>query len=285
MTASIIIGATGNIGERLISLSKNDNLLGTSRNEKKSLFKLDPFNKRELKELIKKSKAKSVLLLSAISNVEECRLNPNYSSKVNIELPKIVAEITSECNIKMIFVSTEYIYDGNIKFPKIESEKFIQPKNIYALQKYCAEKIILEVNPNSIVFRLPKVYNIYRCGNFVFDFIYNYKGKKDRVKVANDQIFSPLSCLDLQVILLKSIKCDLKGVYNCGGPESKSRYYFIKDICNYFSLDVDLYPVNLHQICKDKTLPLNIAMDSSKLYKAIDYIPLRLKDYLNIPLK
>ena len=52
MTASIIIGATGNIGERLISLSKNDNLLGTSRNEKKSLFKLDPFNKRELNAMM-----------------------------------------------------------------------------------------------------------------------------------------------------------------------------------------------------------------------------------------
>ena len=280
MTECILIGASGNVGKSLVALNQNNNILGTSRNKNKSLIQLDPFNKRELKDLIIKSKTKSVFLLSAISNVEECRLNTDYSSQINIELPKIVSEITNACNIKMIFSSTEYIYDGDFEFPKKENEKYVLPKNVYALQKYCSEKIIQTTNSNSLILRLPKMYNLQNPGNFVFDFISKYKKIKDKAKVAYDQIFSPLSCLDLQKILLKSIKLDLKGVYNCGGPESNSRYDYIKDIRNHFSLDVELYPENFYKLSNDKTLPLNVSMDSSKLYEQISYVPFTLKEYL-----
>ena len=204
MTECILIGASGNVGKSLVAFSQNNNMLGTSRNENKSLIKLDPFNKSELKDLIIKSKTKSVFLLSAISNVEECRLNAEYSSQINIELPKIVSEITHSCNIKMIFSSTEYIYDGKYEFPKKEIEKYVLPKNVYALQKYCSERIILATNPNSLILRLPKIYNLQNPGNFAFDFISKYKQIKDVAEVAYDQIFSPLSCLDLQKILMQT---------------------------------------------------------------------------------
>ena len=275
----LVIGATGNIGSSLLEQDNNKTLIGTSRSLGNGpIISLNPYNKEDIKLIIREHNIDSIVLLSATSKVDACYKNINLSSLSNIELPKIVSKASDELNKQIIFMSTEYIYNGEIEKEKNESVKNICPKNYYSLQKYAAETLVLETNKRSLILRLPKVYNFEYPGNFVYNFINKVKDGSKLHKVAADQIFSPLSTYDLYKIIVLSANKDLKGIYNCGGIESKSRYEFILDIINSLKLNCMIEKDSLLNISGDSDLPLNVAMDSSKLHTELSYWPNSLKE-------
>ena len=234
---ALLIGATGNIGFGLLKEDVKSLFLPTSRYEvsDKKFLKLDPTNLISLKKIIEDNSINNVIILSAISKVNDCKSDPITSAKVNIEIPRRISILCNEMNIGTIFMSSEYVYNGNIKNPKSEEEKNILPLNYYGLQKYAAERQVLACNKKATVFRLPKVFHHFKKGNFLTDSISLIKNQSE-IKAASDQKFSPISCYDLYNLISIAISKKIYGLYNCGGIESKSRLEFIEIIANFLKI-------------------------------------------------
>lgn len=284
MTSCILIGATGNVGKAMLATDKKLYFKGTTRKDisNSDLLKLNPFDDRETEDLISRIKPKAIMLLSAISGVEEC-LSNSLSSSINIGLPYKIAKIAQKKKVKLIFTSTEYIYNGSIQGPKSDLACNISAdNNLYSLQKYSAEKLVSSICENHLILRLPKMYSIHFQGNFLSNTIIKLKNSK-MINVASDQFFSALSCADLCKIIHICISKNIQGTYNCGGPESKSRYQYTMEILSTMrNANVEINRTSLRQICADPSIPLDVSMNSQKLFKALGYTPLRLLEYLKL---
>lgn len=281
----LLIGATGNVGRPLLRADRiNQHLLGTSRSPQKSenIVALDPDDSNELTKIIQEHSIQVVVLLSAVSNVAECVSNSN-SMHVNVSYPIQISKICKRMNIKFVFMSTEYLYNGDIFYEKDESVVNLFPQNnLYSLQKYCAENLVLDSNPDALILRLPKMYSFFSESSFVSSILTSIK-QRQYLRLATDQIFSALASEDLYSILIKAtLEKTLTGIYNCGGPERKSRHEYGLDIINI------LYPDKLSSISSVKmrdflgldTIPLDVSMNSRKLFNAVDFVPRSLIQYV-----
>ena len=286
MTRSILlVGSSGNVGKPLLNADRtNRYCLGTSRSERNSenMVILDPADSNQLIKIIEEYSIEVVVLLSAISSVAGCVTNPN-SMHINVSCPLQISNICKKKNKKFVFMSTEYLYNGDIFKEKDESVDNLNPQNnLYSLQKYCAENLILGSNPDALVLRLPKMYSFLSESSFASSIATSIK-ECQPLKLAKDQIFSALASEDLYSILIKAtLENTLSGIYNCGGPERNSRYAYGLDISKTLYPDkiVNISAVNMRDFSGSDTIPLDVSMNSRKLFDAIDFVPRSLIQYV-----
>ena len=136
---TLIIGGSGKIGKYLLE-KKNKNYINTY-NKKKIRHGIH-FNiaKDNLNKLLDKFPINKIILLSAISNPDECYNNKNYSNLINVIKNKKVIDCAIKKNIYFIFFSSEFIFCGKKK-NYCETDK-VNPNNLYGKQKYQIEEYI-----------------------------------------------------------------------------------------------------------------------------------------------
>ena len=273
----LLIGGNGNIGKGLCMTNLGKNFVPTSRTNK-ALIKLDPQDLDSLKSILDSHNYTAVVLLSACSKLDYCQQYPFDSWKINVRMPSQIAKLTHQLGYKFVSFSTEYVYDGTLNHPKTESPQNISPISRYAYQKFLCEQYVLDSNPNSLVLRLPKVYNYNYRGNLLTDCILAMNNKN--VLLAEDQLFSPISCDCLASILLKAIEINVAGVFNCGGSEMISRYDFVRIVAEQLSLTFDYEKGKLHAITGDQDLPCNTSMDSTALHELTGCSPISILHYV-----
>ena len=103
------------------------------------------------------------------------------------------------------------------------------------------------------------------------------------LKLAKDQIFSALASEDLYSILIKAtLENSLSGIFNCGGPQRNSRYGYGLDISKVLYPDklATISAVNMRDFSGSDTIPLDVSMNSRKLFDAIDFVPRSLIQYI-----
>ena len=110
--------------------------------------------------------------------------------------------------------------------------------------------------------------------------IANNADSRKKLNIASDQLFSPLSCFDLYQIIKESVNRDLKGLYNCGGPDSLSRYDYALSIYKEYGISEFLNKCSLSDFSGTSNVPRDVTMNSKRLYEALEYIPLTFQDYV-----
>jgi len=118
MDKILIIGVSGLTGYKLAKLSRdNYQVFGTYNYrslaiENCELYQLDKTNKKLTISLLKKINPDVVVDCSALHNVDYCERNKEETLKVNVDAPKFIAEFCKEIGARMIYISTDYVYDG-----------------------------------------------------------------------------------------------------------------------------------------------------------------------------
>ena len=268
---TLIIGASGKIGRFIINSSNRNYILTYNKNKISDGIHFD-ITKDNLSNILKKFSINKIVLLSAISNPDECYINKNHSNMINvIKTKKLIDEIVKK-KIYFIFFSSECVFCGTKG--NYSEKSFLKPRNVYGFQKYLIEKYIKKKTKNYAILRLATIYGDQLndktlISNFLSDLI---KGKR-KFEVAVDQKFNPLYIKDLERILKEFLKTKIKGLYNVGGTQQLSRYECIKKITEQLKTkkknEIILNKAKLSSFKTIDKQALNKTMNTNKLSKRI----------------
>lgn len=171
---------------------------------------LDITNKEQVSEFLKNKNVSTLINCAAFTQVDLCESNEELAFKVNRDGPKNLAELCNEFEIKLIHISTDYVFDGNVNTPYKEEDE-CNPQSAYGCSKRAGEIEVHKANPNAIIIRTSWLYS-----EFGKNFVTNMKGlilSKPELKVVYDQVGSPTYAPDLADFILALIKTS-KGTQN-----------------------------------------------------------------------
>jgi dTDP-4-dehydrorhamnose reductase len=263
----LVLGSTGLFGaffKKNTSLSDNYNFFWHSSND---LSVNAPFNALSEESFLKNLdliRPDIVINLIALTDVDLCQIDINQAFKVNVNvniiLNKWIEELHNEC--KIIYISTDHVYDG-INYSDEEHTNFV---NIYALTKFLAEKVF-GLNVKKVILRTNFFGKTCSTKKISFtDWIYKAALEDQKIYLADDIIFNPVSMKTLMICIEKTIQDNLQGTYNIASQNSLSKY----DFGIFFSQQLNLELNNIIKTTADKVgfltkRPLNMSMCTKKI--------------------
>ena len=274
-----VIGASGFVGGYARkSLRGNDiETIGTwYKHPEVGLVQLDVSDKVACEMFLRKGKFDAVIVTAAQANVDWCENHAEESYYFNTlpmaNLASIMNSSIEFASIHLIFVSTDYVFDGE-NGPYTEKD-IPNPLNVYGAHKLEAEKHVLSVG--GTVVRTTWVYGYEKNPkNFVARLVQQLR-EGNTVKVPVDQISSPTYVEDLAKGLVDIALSGLRGLYHVS--EVMSRYDFAQQIVQQFRLEPVLikpvYTADLGQVARR---PLKSGLISIKNEKNFDYKPRSVK--------
>ncbi|MBS7622851.1 dTDP-4-dehydrorhamnose reductase [Candidatus Bathyarchaeota archaeon] len=241
MKKVLVTGSSGLLGGKLVKVLHDEYEVVPTHNTE-SLFhgsiRMDIVDGDEVSRVIEESSPDIVVHAAAETNVDKCETNKDWAWSVNVLGTKNVAEACVKFGAKLIFISTDYVFDGSKGLYREDDEA--NPINHYGLTKLKGEELVRGYCQDSTIVRPSVVYGWHtRKLNFATWVIDSLRNRK-RIPVAEDHYNSPTLADDLSEIISLMIKRKLCGVYHTAGAERASRYEFALKIAETFGLDRSL---------------------------------------------
>jgi dTDP-4-dehydrorhamnose reductase len=193
----LVTGANGQLGSELNSLVLNYPKYTFYFTDVKEL---DITNHIAVKGYLKKYDINIIINCAAYTAVDKAESEVELANKINHLSVKNFAELSKEMNIKMIHISTDYVFDGTNFKPYVETDN-PNPQSIYGKTKLDGERLMMEINPNnSIIIRTSWVYSSY--GNNFVKTMLRLGKEKESLGVIYDQIGTPTYARDLAKVIL-----------------------------------------------------------------------------------
>lgn len=266
----LVVGASGLVGGSCFSLFKSDvryHVDGTYLTYAiKGLQHFDPTYSDELNRA-RNEKYDVIIHTAGLSNVDQCERDPSLSFQMNVGATKIISELASVSGAKLVFISTDYIFDG-MSGPYPE-EATPNPLNIYGKHKLEAEKLIQRVLTNYLILRVTNVYgNELRSKNFVARILMDIKnGLTKELHVASDQYATPVNSYDIARSIKVLIEDNARGIFNIAGNEFLSRLELAKCVINAVSSEITVIGKTTGELKQIADRPLKGGLVNSKFLK------------------
>jgi dTDP-4-dehydrorhamnose reductase len=231
---------------------------------------------------IEKLKPDIVVHIAAYTDVDGCELDEEKAFAVNAEGTKVVALAASRCRAKMVYLSTDYVFDGNKREPYGESDS-PHPLNVYGRSKLQGEQYVRELVKTALIIRTQWLYGRYGK-NFVASILRQAREKK-ALSIVNDQIGSPTYTMDLAKAISVLIQFDAQGIFHVANSDFCTWYTFGQAILNLSGMnEVKMIPISSEQLGRPAVRPSYSVFSCQKLKKETG-LTLRpwseaLKDYL-----
>lgn len=199
-----------------------------------SYEKFSLYETERLYEHIKHIKPDVVIHTAAAVNVDECEENPGWAYKLNQEVTGNIAEICNSLGVKMLYISSDAVFDGEKEDLYKETDR-VNPINIYAKTKLGGEKFVLQYDQN-LVFRT-NIYGINIQNKKSFgEWIISSLEEDKTLNMFEDIDFSPILVSDLAEIIYRALEKNLSGLYHVCGTGTISKYEFgmyVKEIFGF----------------------------------------------------
>jgi len=238
----LIIGASGFVGEKVYNiLSKTFEVIGTYSTKKKYDFEqLDISDKDSVLKIIRRIRPDVVIHTAGITNVDFFEENPEEICRVNVQGTKNIIDGCLEIDSKLVYISTDYVFDGEIGDYKEEYKP--SPISAYGNAKLEEEELVKKSNLKYLILRISVPYGVNSRDNkqtFEKWVINNLRSNKE-IKVIDDQFNTPTLIDDIANAIKKLIELKRTGVYHVTGSERISRYDFAVKIAEVFNLNKNL---------------------------------------------
>ena len=171
---------------------------------------MDLTNREQVINIIKKYKPDVIFHCAAWTQVDKAEDDIESCNKVNIEGTKNIVDASLEVDAKIIYMSTDYIFDGK-KDGIYKEDDIPNPQNVYGKSKLAGEEEVKR-NPKHFITRISWVFGI-NGNNFVKTML-KLADKNDTLNVVNDQIGSPTYTVDLSKLLVEMVQSEKYGIYN-----------------------------------------------------------------------
>ena len=211
---------------------------------------------------MKKEPLDAVIHCAAYTAVDAAEDNREICMRVNAEGTRNIARVCRELDLKMVYISTDYVFDGEGERPW-EPDDPRDPLNVYGESKYQGELAVEEYLEKYFTVRIAWVFGV-NGKNFIKTMLRLAESQKE-INVVNDQIGSPTYTYDLAVLLADMVETEKYGRYHATNEGLCTWYEFAKEIFRQAGADVKVNPVSSDEFPAKAKRPHNSRMDKSKL--------------------
>lgn len=213
-------------------------------------------------KVIKEAAPDAVIHCAAYTAVDAAEDNVEVCRKVNADGTQNIAKVCKELNIKMIYISTDYVFDGKGTRPW-EPEDERHPLNVYGLTKYEGELAVQNTLDKYFIVRIAWVFGV-NGGNFIKTML-KLAETRNRLTVVNDQFGSPTYTYDLAKLLVDMVQTEKYGIYHATNEGICTWYEFACEIFKQAGISMEVVPVSAEEYKAKAPRPENSRMSKDKL--------------------
>ena len=277
MNNILVTGSTGQLGSDVVKelLKRGYSTLSPNRSE----FNL--CSEDSIRNYILNSNCEAIVHCAAYTQVDKAEDEKDLCIKINATATKHIAKCAKILDIPMIYISTDYVFDGT-KDGKYTENDETNPINIYGESKLAGEKYVQEILDKYYIVRTSWVFNI-NGKNFIETMLRLSKAN-NQLSIVNDQIGSPTYTRDLSRLLVDMLETSKYGLYHATNEGYCSWYEFADTIFKLANINIDIKAINSNEYASRAKRPLNSKLSKDKLieygFKPLPHWEDALKDYL-----
>lgn len=253
----LVTGANGMLGQDLCPILEDEGyeVVETDINN------LDITDFKMVEEVLSKENPDIVVHCAAYTNVDKAEEDIETARLINSKGTENLAKVCGKNNITIVYISTDYVFDGNGKEPYKSTDK-TSPLNNYGLTKWEGEEAVRKYCSKHFITRTSWLYGIHGK-NFVETML--SLADKPELKVVDDQVGCPTWTVELSNGIVKLLKEADYGTYHVCGSGQTSWYGFAKEIFELGGKKVNLLPCTTDEFPRPARRPAYSVMDNNKI--------------------
>lgn len=254
----LVTGISGQLGhDVIIALNERGHkAIGVDRSE------MDLTINSQIREFIQRHNPDAIIHCAAYTAVDNAEDNEELCRQINATSVKEIAQLAKVLDIPMIYISTDYVFDGT-KDGEYSEDNIPNPINVYGKTKLEGELYVQDILEKYYIVRISWVFG--ENGNNFIDTMIRLSKDRKELNVIDDQIGSPTYTKDLAPLLVDMIESDKYGIYHVTNEGFCSWYEFAKEIFRIANIDINVNPIQASQYPTKATRPMNSKMNKEKL--------------------
>lgn len=254
----LITGVTGQLGydlEKHLKEQGETQILALTNHE------LDITDEKKVFSVIEDYKPNVIFHCAAYTAVDKAEDEEEVCNNVNNLATKYITEASIKVGAKLVYISTDYVFDGNLD--GVYDESIVaNPSSVYGKTKYLGEEAARK-NPNHFIARISWVFG--SNGNNFVKTMLNIAKTKNELNIVSDQIGSPSYTVDLVKVLYQMVKTEKYGTYHVTNDDYCSWAEFAEYIFNKSNIDMKINKILSEDYPQKAPRPKNSKLSKDKL--------------------
>jgi len=246
----LVTGSAGLVGRQVVKDLSNSHQVFSCYNESKPEYgdsvKMDLKNHEMISSVLTEKKPEIVIHLGAMTGVDLCEKERTSASEINTKATEIIAKECSKLNSFLVYVSTDYVFDGNLGMYK--EDNVTNPLGFYGESKLEGEKVVQNFSTNWCIARTSTPFGLHPTKKSFPMWVIENLQKQKQIDILIDQFTSPTYIPNLSRMLIEISERRITGIIHAAGASKISRYQMASMISDKLNLDGSL----LKQISIDK---------------------------------
>src|SRR6266567_3675830 len=254
----LIFGATGMLGKALTQRWSGDEVIGLGSSD------ADIRSLEQVHGAVKQAKPDWIVLAAAYTDVDGCEINPTLAASVNTQGAINVSKAAAEAGARLLFVSTDYVFDGKNSSPyEVNEER--NPINAYGKSKADAEVGMVGILPDCCIVRTSWLFG--PGGKCFPDTILKLAATRSEIDVVNDQRGCPTYTFDLADAIVNLCRKEARGLVHCTNRRECSWYEFATEIIRQAGALTSVRPTTSEKFVRPAERPKYSVLSSASLEK------------------
>jgi dTDP-4-dehydrorhamnose reductase len=224
-----VLGSIGQLGSDVCAafLSNGDDVVGLSHAD------LELASATSVETVLSSCMPELIVNTAAMHHVEKCESDPMGAFAVNALGAKHIAEWAKRNGARVMYISTDYVFDGNKATPYLETD-LPAPLNAYGVTKMAGEYFTAAIAPQHFILRVSAIYGQQPCRakgglNFV-ELMLKLSKERDELRVVDDEFITPTPTAQIAAQLVALSRSSNYGLYHGTAEGSCSWYEFAREI-------------------------------------------------------
>ena len=257
----LVTGASGQLGQSIQFIASNyadcKFIFASSQD-------LDITNQEHVNHFFDTNKIDFCINAAAYTAVDKAETETEKAVSINVLGPKNLAMVCQKNNVKLIHVSTDFVFDGASSKPYLETDA-TNPLGVYGKTKLDGEQAVIDNMKEYFIIRTSWVYS--QFGNNFRNTMLRLASERDSLSIVSDQIGSPTNAVDLAKALLYIVQSNSSKyeIYNFSNEGIASWYDFASEIFKINKIDIEVNPIPTEAFPTPAKRPKYSLLDKSKI--------------------
>ena len=281
----LVTGSAGLVGQQVVKDLSKSNQVFSCYNESKPEYgdsvKMDLKNYEMVSSILTEIKPDVVIHLGAMTGVDLCEKEKTSASEINTKATEIIAKECSKLNSFLVYVSTDYVFDGN--FGMYKEDDVANPLGFYGKSKLEGEKAVQNFSTNWCIARTSTPFGLHPTKKSFPMWVIENLQKQKQIDVLIDQFTSPTYVPNLSRMLIEISERHITGIIHAAGASKISRYQMASMVSDKLNLDSTLLKqISINKMKWVAQRPKDSSLDVSRASSILNEKPQKIDQSLNL---
>ena len=281
----LVTGSAGLVGQQVVKDLSKSNQVFSCYNESKPEYgdsvKMDLKNYEMVSSVLTEIKPDVVIHLGAMTGVDLCEKEKTSASEINTKATEIIAKECSKLNSFLVYVSTDYVFDGN--FGMYKEDDVANPLGFYGKSKLEGEKAVQNFSTNWCIARTSTPFGLHPTKKSFPMWVIENLQKQKQIDVLIDQFTSPTYIPNLSRMLIEISERRITGIIHAAGASKISRYQMASMVSDKLNLDSTLLKqISINKMKWVAQRPKDSSLDVSRASSILNEKPQKIDQSLNL---